>query len=185
MKKVYILLSRTNTVPARIIRLFKGGRFSHASISLEPSTDKFYSYARRKPNNPLRSGLVAEDIHSGVFSLYPNAPCALYELEVSDDAYERMKLTLEYFLDNYDKATYNMIGLIPTAIGWKIKRKLHLVCSQFVAVILSSSSEIALPKDPYLMCPNDFLELENTKLIFEGKLCECVIEDKANDLAKI
>ena len=178
MKKIYILLTRTGTVPARIIHFFKGGDFTHTSISLTPSTDLLYSYARRNMNNPFKAGLITENIHTEIFALFPDCHCALYALSVSDEAYEKMQSEIHLYFENYKKAKYNFLGLIPLALGWKIRRKYKLTCSQFVALILQSANEIELPKDPYLMLPNDFPDISGIELIYDGILENCSVEEK-------
>ena len=177
MKKIYILLTRTGTYPAKLIHAIKGGTFTHTSLSLTPSTDHLYSFARRKINNPFKAGLITENIHTEVFAQYPNCHCGLFALEVSDEAYENMQAKITYFFDNYKKAKYSFLTLIPLALGIRIKRKFRLTCSQFVAVVLDASNEIELPKDPYLMLPNDFPDINGIKLIFDGKLKDCKIEE--------
>lgn len=173
MKKIYILLSGTGTVPARVIRKIKGGKFSHTSLSLTPQTDKFYSYARRRLHNPLVAGFVTENIHTHVFAQYPDALCALYSLQVSDEAYEKINKAVEGLKSNYKKAKYNFIGLFALGFGIKVKCKYRYTCSQFVAVMLDQTGEIKLPKDPYLMVPTDFMNIEGIELIYEGILDEC------------
>ncbi len=175
MKKIYILLTRTGTLPAKIIHFFKGGTFTHTSLSMTPSTDCLFSYARRTVNNPLKAGLIVENIHTKVFALYPDCHCAMYCLTVSDEAYEKMRKEITFFFENYKKAKYNFLGLIPLALGIKLRRKFRLTCSQFVALILNSSSEIELPKDPYLMLPNDFLNIVGIELIYDGRLDGCSV----------
>ena len=175
MKKIYILLSRTGTVPSRIIHGIKGGRFTHTSISLTPTTDCLYSFARRKIRNPFIAGLIKENIHTEVFAQYPNCSCAMYSLEVSDEAYEKIKRQITFFFKNYKKAKYNFLGMIPLAMGIKIKRRFKLTCSQFVAVAIESSGEVKLPKDPFLMLPNDFMKIDGIKLEYEGVLKDCQI----------
>ncbi len=176
MKTIYILLSRTGTFPSKVIHGIKGGKFTHTSLSLTPSTDHLYSYARRKINNPLKAGLITENIHTEVFALYPDCHCAVYELSISDKAYENIKNEITRFFNNYKKAKYSFWGLLALALGIKIKRKWRLTCSQFVAIVLEKSREIQLPKDPYLMLPNDFMDIPGIKLIYEGKLNDCKIQ---------
>lgn len=175
MKKIYFLLSRTNTVPARVIRVFAKGEFSHVSVALYPRTDKLYSYARRHINNPLFAGFISEDIHTKVFARYPDAHCAVYELEVSDEGYERAKKLIRYFRNHRKEATYNFLGAFLVKIGLPIKRKHKFTCSQFAAFLLHYTGDVTLPKDPYLMLPNDFPKIKNVKLIFDGALKDCVI----------
>ena len=183
MKQVYVLLTRTGTFPARIIHAFKGGTFTHTSLSLTPGTDRLYSYARRKIKNPLCAGLITENIHTEVFAQYPDCHCALYRIDVSDAAYERMQKKIDYFFDNYARAKYNFLGMIPMALGIKIKRKLRLTCSQFVAIVMDSSEEIELPKDPYLMLPDDFMSIGGVTLVYDGVLKDCTVTDA--ELSKV
>ena len=180
MKQVYILLSRTQTVPSRMIHKATGGTFTHTSISMTPATDRFYSYARRKINNPLRAGFFIENIHTGVFAQYPDCHCSLFSLEVSDAAYDAMQQCIDRFLENYKRAKYNFIGIVPLRLGIRFPRKYRLTCSQFVAVVLAASGEIELPKDPYRMLPNDFLKLPNLQKLYDGVLKDCAIPAKSD-----
>ncbi len=179
LKDIYILLTKTGTIPARIIHVFKGGTFTHTSLSLTPATNHLYSYARRKIKNPFIAGLIVENIHTEVFAMYPDCHCALYKLSVSDTAYENMKHEITHYMNNYKKAKYNFLGLIPLAMGIKIRRKYRLTCSQFVALILDKSAEIELPKDPYLMLPNDFININGVELVYDGALKNCKVAHKS------
>ena len=175
MKKIYILLTKTGTVPARTIHFFKGGDFTHTSLSMTPAVDHFYSYARRNIKNPFNAGLIVENIHTEVFAMYPTCHCALYSIEVTDNAYQKMQSEIDLYFENYKKAKYNFLGLIPLALGIKIRRKFKLTCSQFVALILEKSGEIELPKNPYLMLPTDFLSISTINLVYDGILNDCKI----------
>ena len=44
---IYVLLSRTHTMPARLIRLFTGEPYSHTSIALDIELKSLYSFARK------------------------------------------------------------------------------------------------------------------------------------------
>ncbi len=178
MKKIYVLLSRTNTLPARIIRVFTSGEFSHTSISLCPRTDHFYSYARRKMNNPMIAGFISEDIHTKVFAKYPDTHCAVYCLEVSDQGYERAKKLIRYFRAHRKEATYNFLGAATLKAGLTLKRKYKFTCSQFVAFVLHYTGDVVLPKDPYLMLPDDFTKIVGSKLIYDGILKDCQIKTR-------
>lgn len=177
MKKIYFLLSRTDTIPARIIRKFAPGEFSHVSVSLFPRTDMFYSYARRHINNPLFAGFISEDIHTKVFARYPDCHCALYSIEVSDEGYERAKRLIRYFRKNRKKATYSFIGAAAMRVGLKVKRRYKFTCSQFAAFLLQYTGDVTLPKDPSLMLPNDFVNIPRIELVYDGILKDCKIPD--------
>ena len=173
LKQIYILLSKTQTLPSRLIHRMTGGSFTHASLALTPQTDRFYSYARKTLNNPLNAGLIVEDIHALVFAKYPDCHCSLYAIEVSDEGYEKIKRLLALYLKNRKKAKYNFMGVLPLRLGIRLQRRWRLVCSQFVAIALQESGEITLPKDPYLMLPNDFPAIKGARKIYDGVLKDC------------
>lgn len=175
MKQIYILLSRTGTIPSKLIHTMTRGDFTHVSISLRPTTDRLYSYARRTINNPLHAGLIVENIHTDVFARYPDCQCSLLELSVSDEAYLKMQRCIRFFMKHYQKATYNFLGVLPLRLGIRWPRRFRLTCSQFVAVVLSSSKEVTLPKDPYLMLPNDFKQIPGIRQIYSGILADCTV----------
>ncbi|MBE6592606.1 MAG: hypothetical protein E7642_01280 [Ruminococcaceae bacterium] len=173
MKRFYILLTRTETVPARVIRRITGAYYSHTSFSIYPRTDHFYSYARRHVDLPIFAGFVSENIHTKVFARYPLAPCVLYSIEVSDETYEKAKKLLRYFRAHRRQATYSFLGAYAMPFGLPIKRMNKFTCSQFVAFVLHYSGACELPKDPYLMMPDDFGKIENIETVYEGPLKDC------------
>ena len=173
MKTVYILLSKTGTFPSRVIHFLKGGPFTHASFSFVPSTEHFYSYARRNPKNFLVAGLIMENLHTDVFAHYKNCRCALYSLEVSEEDYGKMQELVNYYLHHYKQASYNMLGMPLLGLGIRVRRKYKLTCSQFVALILNCAKQIKLPKDPYLMLPNDFVKVKDLALLYDGPIKDC------------
>ena len=183
MKKVYILFSRTDTIPAKAIRLFTTGPFSHISIAIRPDTGGFYSYARRKINNPFISGLIAEDTHKNIFAKYPDTPAALYELEVTDEAYDSIQSQICYYWEHEKEATYNFAGMVPMLLGIPIRRKFKFTCSQFVAVLLQNANAVKLPKNPYIMKPNDFLTIKELKPVYKGCLKDCHFPQEAPEPA--
>ena len=176
MKKIYLLFSRTGTIPSRLIHGFVGGKFTHISIALTPDTDKFYSFARRTLYNPFNAGFYIENIHTHVFAKYPNCNCAVYSLEIDDASYEKLKKIIDEFVINKELFDYNFLGLLPAKLGIKKTLKYHFTCSQFVATVLHRIHTVELPKHPSLMMPNDFLSLSGIKAVYSGKIKNCKIK---------
>lgn len=175
MKKIYILLSSTNTLPARLIRKVKGSTYAHTAISLTPATDCLYSYARKYTYNLLIAGFAIENIHTKVYARYPDAPCAVCALELSDTAYEKICKEIERYLENRKKAKYNYLAFLTFGLGNRLRRKFKHTCSQFVALLLDRCGEVTLPKDPYLMLPDDFMNIPGIQLVYSGPLGKCHI----------
>ena len=179
MKNIYILLSRTGTIPSKTIHAIKGGDYTHSSITLTPQTEEMYSFARRKINNFFKCGFVIENIHAQVFAQYPDCACAVYAIAISDIAYEKIQAKITEFKKNYDKAKYNFLGLFLLAFNIPLTRKWHYTCSQFVATLLELTEEIKLPKRPCLMLPCDFMNIKEARIIYRDKLCNCKIPSMA------
>ena len=176
MKKIYLLFSRTGTIPSRLIHGFLGGKFTHISIALTPDTDKFYSFARRTLHNPFNAGFYIESIHTHVFAKYPDCNCAVYSLEIDDESYEKLQKMIDDFVLNKELFDYNFLGLLPAKLGIKTSRRYHFTCSQFVATVLQKVRSIELPKHPSLMMPNDFLKISGIKSVYSGKIKNCKIK---------
>lgn len=58
------------------------------------------------------AGPSKEYLNKGVFRLRDNAPCALYALEVSDEAYSHALHRAEEFMRHSEEYSFNILGLI-------------------------------------------------------------------------
>lgn len=173
MKTIYILLTRTGTYFARLIRAVTGEEFSHASISLDRELNQLYSFGRLHYRVPFIGGFIREDVHTGVFGRNPHALCVLYKLDVPDDIYEQIESRVSEMSRNRGSYRYNMIGLAACLLGIKYRRSRHFLCSQFVADVLERSGALDLPRDVSLMQPGDFLKISSLRPVYRGSLIEC------------
>ena len=71
-RRIYVLLSRTHTTPARLIRFLTKEPYSHASIALDVELKELYSFARKHIHNPFDCGFIEEDIETGIFGMDKN-----------------------------------------------------------------------------------------------------------------
>ncbi len=170
MKTVYVLLSRSNTFCARMIRCMTSCRYNHVSIALDRGLSPLYSFARRKINNPLIGGFIAENIHTGIFGKNGEQPCALYEMQIEDTAYEKLTERIERYLRDYDSYRYNFLGVPLCYLGIPLERKHHFLCSQFVASMLGDTDACTLPRPVSLMQPMDFTDVPELRLVYSGPL---------------
>lgn len=170
MKKVYVVLSCTGTGPSQLIKMATKAPFTHASIALVPCRHRLYSFARRRMHNIFIAGFFHEDVDKFVFAKFPNAPCAVYEVPVSDEGYKRMQGVIDACNKKYNKYKYSFFGAATTRMGIQKKLKYRYTCSQFVATVLDVSGDVSLPKHPSLMLPSDFAELPSAKLVYTGEL---------------
>lgn len=169
-KYIYILLSRTHTMPARMIRFFTREPYSHTSIALDIELKEMYSFARKQIHNPFNSGFVDEDIETGIFGKDKNVRCSVYAIPVTDEQYDIVKNELQYFSENRDMYNYNYVGLVGVFFGKSISNDKDYFCSQFVSYVLSRSGIELFKKEHGLIKPYDFHEQLLERCIYEGKL---------------
>lgn len=168
MKKIYLILSYSGTVPALFIKMFTRYKYSHVSISLDKSMNKMYSFGRKEVNNPLNGGLVIEDKDGLFYQRFNETECIIYELEISMKKYKKLKKILENYEKNIDLYFYDIIGLILRIFKIRIPRKCHYVCTDFVSKLLGDSNIYNFNKR--VITPKNFLEIPNKTLIYKGKL---------------
>ena len=169
---IYILLSRTHTIPARLIRFFTKAPYSHTSLALDVELKEMYSFARRHIYNPFDSGFVFEDIEAGIFGMDKNVYCSVYAIPVTEEQYRIVKEELQHFIENSRMYNYNYMGLVGILFGKNVSTDYNYFCSQFVSHVLSRSGIELFKKEAGLIQPYDFhLQLQEQR-IYRGKLSE-------------
>ena len=129
-----------------------------------------YSSTRKNGYTMFPAGPSKEYLNKGVFRLRDDAPCVLYALEVSDEAYVRALRRTEEFMRHSEEYSFNILGLILCALHIRWQRRRHYFCSQFVSEVLEQSGALALPKDSTLMHPNDYTQLGQLRCVYQGQL---------------
>ena len=170
MKSIYILLTKSETITSRMIRLTTAAKYTHASISLEPDLSPLYSFARRFVHLPLPAGLCTESLHKGYFKRYDEIPCALYELKVSDSVWEAVRNDIEQMMADAPSYRFSVVGLIFCGLKVPVHRRNRYFCSEFVSEVLHRNNALNLSKKPSLMSPQDYSEMSELKCLYEGAL---------------
>ena len=156
MKTIYILLTRSGTLLSKLVYAATGASYTHASMAFDAELSCLYSSTRKNGYTMFPAGPSKEYLNKGVFRLRDDAPCALYTLEVSDEAYFRALHCAEEFMRHSEEYSFNTLGLILCGLHIRWQRRHHYFCSQFVSEVLEQSGALALPKDSTLMHPNDY-----------------------------
>mgnify|MGYP002611778156 CR=1 FL=1 len=170
MKTIYILLTRSGTLLSKLVYAATGASYTHASMAFDAELSCLYSSTRKNGYTMFPAGPSKEYLNRGVFRLRDNAPCALYALEVSDEAYSHALCRAEEFMRHSEEYSFNTLGLILCGLHIRWQRRRHYFCSQFVSEVLEQSGALALPKDSTLMHPNDYTQLGQLRCVYEGRL---------------
>lgn len=171
-RRIYVLLSRTHTTPARLIRFFTREPYSHASIALDIELRQLYSFARKHVHNPFDCGFIEENIETGIFGMDKNVYCSVYEVPVTEEQYRIICEEISVFQKNRDVYQYNYTGLVGVMFGKSIMDGKHFFCSQFVSHIFYKSGVQLFSKSDGLIRPYDFHIRLKQNRIYKGKLSE-------------
>ena len=170
MKTLYIFLTRSGTLVSNLVYALTGAEYTHISIAFDENLNTLYSSTRKNGYTMFPAGPSREYLNKGVFRLRENIPCALYALEVSDEAYARAKRRAEHMMTHGELYRFNSLGLLLCAFHIRWNRRRHYFCSQFVSEVLQKSGSLDLPKHSTLMRPNDYAALPQLKCLYQGKL---------------
>ena len=150
MKTIYILLTRSGTLLSKLVYAVTGASYTHASMAFDEELNCLYSSTRKNGYTMFPAGPSKEYLNRGVFRLRGDAPCALYALEVTDEAYVRARRRAEHMMARGELYRFNTLGLILCALHIRWQRRRHYFCSQFVSEVLEKSGAMELPKDSTL-----------------------------------
>ena len=161
-RKLFILLTRFPNNSSVFLEFVTGFHFTHASIGLEEDLNTFYSFVLK--------GFIVEEVTRYIRPEWEYFPCRLYELEVSEKTYLRVKAILLRFSKRKVSLQYAWVSLISCLFQIPYKQTDRYFCSQFVAEVLKKGRAARLKKDSALYLPGDFESLPGVKLKFQGEL---------------
>ncbi len=128
-----------------------------------------YSFGRLNPYNPLFGGFVQESPDFGTFKRFINSTKVnIYSLEVTDFQYKQLRRKIKKIYKIKEKYRFNRLGLILAKFRFKFKREERFYCSEFIKTLMD---EFEIKNNlPAVAKPEDFKELDNTKLDYRGML---------------
>ena len=154
---------------AKAVSFLTGKKYAHVSIALDHELKEVYSFARINIDSPFPAGFVREDLEV-IVGKFKHSICCIYELAVTGPQYHKIKSELnDRYIINASKYRYNYLGLPFLYIRLPWRRKYHYVCSQFCGKLLADCEITTFDKDYSILLPHDFCEINNLKLIYEGK----------------
>lgn len=169
---IYIMISRTSTVPSKIIRAYTKETYAHTSLALDLNLENMYSFARKRIHNPIDCGFIYEDIETGIFGRDKDTICRVYALSVTAKQYARIVEEIDIFKKNQPKYSYNYKGIVGIMFNKPVVRDYKYFCSQFVAHVLEKSGIKLFEKNTALASPTDFKLALEDRMIYDGLLTE-------------
>lgn len=165
MKKIYIVLTYTGTILAKIVRMYTKREFSHVSIALDEDLKEMYSFGRLNPYNPFWGGFVHEGLDKGTFKRFKKTKARVYSLTVKEEQYDKVVEVIRNIQKNKFDYDFNVLGLAAVLINYKVKREKSFYCAEFVKYVLEESKICSLPD---IIKPEDFKEIKNLNVVYNG-----------------
>ncbi|MBO5852256.1 MAG: hypothetical protein J6Q74_00395 [Clostridia bacterium] len=172
MRKLYILLTRTESIASKMVRFFTMDKYTHASLGFDRELIELYSSGRKKGLKMFPGGPCKEGLDKGFFGRDPHTPCVVYEFSVTEAAFNEARALIDFFMTDNHLYKFSILGTFACKLGIQWTRKNKYFCSQFVAEILRQSNAVKLPKPPSLMRPIDYASIPEFEKIFEGTIGE-------------
>ena len=169
MKKIYIMLSKTNTILCSLIQSYTKEPYAHVSLLFDDNFLFGYSFSRKKVHNPFLGGFMKEDYIKWV-AAFPETECLIYQLKIKDTQWNHIHQKVLSFYAHKEKYRYNRLGLLTYMMGIHIKPKDRYFCSQFVSYILQDANALSFNKAPEFTTAKDFKNHPALSLIYEGNL---------------
>lgn len=172
MKTIYILLTRPQTFVSNLVHLVTADPYTHVSISFDEDLQPLYSSARKNGRTMFPAGPCRELFSRGLYKTYPQTPCAVYTLRVSDEVYEKAREEVQKIISRADSYKFNTFGMFTCYMNIPYHPKHRYFCSQFVSDVLSRSKALKIPKDSSLMRPMDYSKFPQLSCIYRGCIGE-------------
>ncbi|MCL2054945.1 MAG: hypothetical protein FWG90_11010 [Oscillospiraceae bacterium] len=170
---IYIVLTKTKTAVAKIIRFISKKTYSHASLAFDEMLSDMYSFSRDYSRIPIPAHFNIENINTAVFGRYDNIPCEVYRIPVTEEQLVETQELIEHFLSNRKHYRYDLAALLLMGLNIPYQGKDKFVCSVWVGFVLGKSGiEHNIKKHPSLVEPEDLRNVSGAELIYEGNLKE-------------
>ena len=129
MKEIYILLTNSTTLISKAISLCTKAEYTHVALAMDKDLTMLYSFGRKFKWSMVPSGFVREGVNHGVMGDSENMKCALYTIQISDNAYQRLANRLRHMESKKNCYRFNYLGLPMCGFGWKSGGKNVFFCS--------------------------------------------------------
>lgn len=168
---VYIVLTEGKSLFSKAIKGVTRSIYSHASISLDSTLEKMYSYgvsAEEQKQGKMKGGFRVENVKD----LSNENRIGVYTFFVKLDAFEKIKALIESFKKNVTNTAYSYTNILTILFNIPYNTDWNLICSQFVDRCLKVAGIDITKKDSSLVSPANFDKIakSNNRIynVYEG-----------------
>lgn len=170
-RQLYIVISQTGTILSRLLKIFTGAEYNHASVSMSADLQQMYSFGRRHPYNPFWGGFVKESPNTGTFKRFYKTKAVVLAVDIDEQKYTELCEFLKEMHQKRKLYHYNYLGVCLAAFRIAYKRRNCYYCSEFVKHILLKGNVNGAEMLRPIVQPIHFLGLPHTQL-YCGRLSD-------------
>lgn len=169
-RTLYVMVSRTETGIARIIRAVSGYPYNHVSVTLDPTLRSWYSFARYVQSAPLYSGFIRESVRR-LCAGAGDAMVRIYRVEIPQLNAARLEQLLPLAGEPDSGLIYNYFDAMANALGCHLPVPRCHTCLSFACEIL----------DQQHTSIESLCEALAPSLVYEGPLSQQVSPEEQSE----
>lgn len=151
-RPLYLMISRTDTGMGRMIRAVSRYPYNHVSLTLDPSLQNWFSFARYSRDFPLYGGFIAE--HPERYLTEGSPRVRIFRLEIAEDRARRLEDLFARAGSGDNILIYNTFDAMASAFGRNFRLPNAYTCLSFACAVLElrcrTIREMDLFLSPYL-----------------------------------
>lgn len=134
-RTLYVMVSRTDTAIAGLIRAVTRYPYNHVSVTLDPELRRWYSFARYVQDAPLFSGFVCESPDRFLRS-EATAPVRIYRVQIPEQNALELENMLSWAGRQDSGLIYNYFDAVISAVGLRLPVPGCHTCLSFACSLL-------------------------------------------------
>lgn len=136
-KKLYVMISKTDTGIGKVIRSVSKYPYNHVSLTLEGSFRTWVSFARYIQDTPLYGGFIVEPVER-FLAKGERIDVRIFAIDLPDSHYARLEKLFTLAGDRDCGLMYNYFGLVAAAIGGDVPIPGAYTCLGFANQVLGT-----------------------------------------------
>lgn len=172
-RPIFIVNSWTNTPAGKLIRIGTLSTYTHSGIALDTSLEKIYTFNANNKVNKF-GGVSVESLQDYI-NAYDKCMINVECIFIKETDYYVIKSVMDHMVSVQDQTTYDYLNLL-NIIFHRSKDMgdniMTMVCSQFVAYVLSRAGISLTDKSANLTTPKDLVTTINKNpkvyLLYDG-----------------
>ena len=160
---LYLMISRTNTVIGKLIRVFCRCPYNHISLTTDPSLQNWYSFARYAQDVPLYGGFIREPAERFLAS-GEDIPVRIFRVGIPKSRAQKLEQLFSHAGKRDFKLLYNTLDAVFSSFGRQVSIPNAYTCLSFACTVLNLQFRSIRELNEYL----------SSYLIYEGSLSSFV-----------